>query len=42
MAQGQATGTAAAICADKNYTTRQLPYKDLRKILEKNNVYFET
>ncbi len=41
MGQGQATGTAAALCAYKNCGTRQLPYADLRKTLEKDNVYFE-
>ncbi len=42
MGQGQGAGTAAALCAGKNCTTRELPYPDLRKALEKDNVYFET
>ncbi|MHC4215040.1 MAG: FAD-dependent oxidoreductase, partial [Planctomycetota bacterium] len=42
MGQGQAAGTAAALCAKKNCTSRELPYADLRKNLEKDNVYFET
>ncbi len=41
MGQGQAAGTAAALCAKKNCTSRELPYADLRKNLEKDNVYFE-
>ena len=41
MGQGQASGTAAAMCANRNCTTRQLPYLDLRKTLEKDDVYFE-
>jgi hypothetical protein len=41
MGQGQATGTAAALCAAKNCGTRDLPYADLRKALEKGEVYFE-
>lgn len=40
MGQGQATGTAAALCADKKYGTRELPYTDLRKVLENDGVYF--
>ena len=42
MGQGQAAGTAAALCASKNYGTRELPYNDLRIALEKGNVYFES
>ena len=42
MGQGQATGTAAALCARKNYGTRELPYTDLRKALENADVYFES
>jgi hypothetical protein len=42
MGQGQATGTAAALCADKNYGTRDLPYAALRNALEKGGVYFES
>ena len=41
MGQGQATGTAAALCAGKNYGTRDLPYANLRKALESAGVYFE-
>jgi hypothetical protein len=41
MAQGQASGTAAALCALNNYESRTLPYKKLRKALEKDGVYFE-
>ncbi|HUX58572.1 MAG TPA: FAD-dependent oxidoreductase [Bacteroidales bacterium] len=42
MGQGQAAGTAAALCASKEYGTRDLTYSDLRSSLEKNNVYFES
>jgi hypothetical protein len=42
MGQGQAAGTAAALCAKKDYGIRQLPYSDLRNALEKGNVYFES
>jgi len=42
MAQGQAVGTAAALCAQANCGTRQLAYPDLRKALEKGGVHFET
>jgi hypothetical protein len=42
MGQGQATGTAAALCAEKSCGTRQLAYADLRKALENDNVYFES
>ena len=42
MGQGQATGTAAALCAEKNWGTRRLPYAKLRTALEKGNVYFES
>jgi len=41
MGQGQATGTAAALCAAKNRGTRELAYRDLRAALEKGGVYFE-
>ena len=41
MGQGQATGTAAALCAAKNRGTRELPYRDLRKALQTGGVYFE-
>lgn len=42
MGQGQAAGTAAAICADKRCGTRELPYPDLRSSLEHDGVYFES
>jgi hypothetical protein len=42
MGQGQATGTAAALCVAKNCGSRELAYKDLRSTLEKDNVYFES
>ena len=42
MGQGQAAGTAAALCAAKKYTTRDLPYDNLRNALLKNNVYLES
>lgn len=39
MAQGQAVGTAAAMCAASGLTTRELPYPELRKQLVKAGVY---
>ena len=42
MGQGQATGTAAALCAQKNCGTRDLRYSDLRAALVKGGVYFES
>jgi hypothetical protein len=41
MGQGQAAGTAAALCALKNTGTRDLQYSDLRKALVKDNVHLE-
>jgi len=41
MGQGQAAGTAAALCAAKNCGTRELRYAELRDTLEKGGVYFE-
>ncbi len=41
MGQGQAAGTAAALCAAKNVGTRELPYDDLRKTLERDRVHLE-
>ena len=41
MGQGQATGTAAALCARKNIGSRDLKYAELRKTLNKDLVYFE-
>jgi hypothetical protein len=42
MGQGQAAGTAAALCAANDCGSRRLPYADLRKALEKSGVYFES
>jgi hypothetical protein len=42
MGQGQATGTAAALCAAKKCGTRELAYGTLRDALEKGDVYFES
>ncbi|TFH55499.1 MAG: FAD-dependent oxidoreductase, partial [Gemmatimonadales bacterium] len=42
MGQGQASGTAAALCALNDYGSRQLPYSVLRDELEKHGVYFES
>jgi len=42
MGQGQGAGTAAALCAAKNYGTRELRYTDLRDALTKAGVYFES
>ena len=41
MGQGQAAGTAAALCAAGKIDTRSLPYGELRRALEKGGVYFE-
>ena len=41
MGQGQATGTAAALCAERSCGTRELPYVDLRRALKASDVYFE-
>ena len=41
MGQGQAAGTAAALCAARDCGTRELPYTHLRKALEQDGVYFE-
>ena len=41
MGQGQAAGTAAALCASKGVGTRGLLYADLKAALVKDNVYFE-
>ncbi|MFC1526118.1 FAD-dependent oxidoreductase, partial [Candidatus Latescibacterota bacterium] len=41
MGQGQAAGTAAALCAAASCSTRELPYGDLRGALEAGSVYFE-
>ena len=42
MGQGQATGTAAALCAEKKCGTRELSYSNLREALVKGGVYFES
>ncbi len=41
MGQGQAAGTAAALCAQKRCGTRELAYKPLREALLKGGVYLE-
>jgi len=41
MGQGQAAGTAAALCAQKQCGTREIRYIDLRRTLENDGVYFE-
>jgi hypothetical protein len=41
MGQGQAAGTAAALCVDKGCGTRELAYADLRAALENDGVYIE-
>jgi hypothetical protein len=41
MGQGQAAGTAAALCAEKGCGTRDLAYADLRTALEAGGVHFE-
>ena len=41
MGQGQATGTAAALCAARRWDSRELPYNRLRDTLVKGGVYFE-
>ena len=41
MAQGQAAGTAAALCARGDMGSRELPYDRLRAQLEQDEVYFE-
>jgi hypothetical protein len=41
MAQGQAAGTAAALCAVKECGTRGLAYPRLREALERGGAYFE-
>jgi hypothetical protein len=42
MGQGQAAGTAAALCAAGNRGTRDLRYSGLRDALVKGGVYFES
>ena len=41
MGQGQAAGTAAALCVAQDCTTRQLPYPHLRAMLVGDGVYLE-
>jgi len=41
MGQGQAAGTAAALCALNNYSSRELPYDKLRKQLVQDGVHLE-
>ncbi|MGC9523632.1 MAG: FAD-dependent oxidoreductase [Anaerolineae bacterium] len=41
MGQGQAAGTAAALCALRDESTRALPYGVLQAALERDGVYFE-
>lgn len=41
MGQGQAAGTAAALCAKRKCATRDLPYAQLRKALRAGGVYLE-
>ena len=41
MGQGQAAGTAAALCAAQGCGTRELAYGNLRQALEEDGVYFE-
>jgi hypothetical protein len=41
MGQGQAAGTAAALCASRGCGTRALPYADLRRALEQAGVVLE-
>jgi len=42
MGQGQAAGTAAALCTGRNCGTRELRYADLRQTLVKAGVYLES
>ena len=41
MIQGQAAGTAAALCVSRGETSRELPYPILREALIKGKVHFE-
>lgn len=41
MGMGQATGTAAALCAQKEVNSRELKYNDLHDQLVKDGVHFE-
>ena len=42
MSMGQATGTAAALCAQKDCGMRDLNYTELRDALIQGGVYFES
>jgi hypothetical protein len=42
MGQGQATGTAAALCAARNVGARDLPYRNLKDTLIRDGVFFES
>ncbi len=42
MGQGQGAGTAAALCVKHQCGTREVPYRELRKTLENDGVYFES
>jgi hypothetical protein len=42
MAMGQAAGTAAALCAQKDCASRDLSYTELRDALVQGGVYFES
>jgi len=42
MGQGQAAGAAAALCAQQDCGSRDLPYSDLRAALVQGGVYFES
>jgi hypothetical protein len=42
MGQGQAAGTAAALCAEKAFGSRELPKTVLRDALVQGGVYFES
>jgi hypothetical protein len=42
MAQGQAVGTAAALCAAKTCMTRDLKYPELKKALLDGGVYLKS
>lgn len=41
MLHGQGAGTAAALCAANGYTSRELPYEQLRAKLETDGVYLD-
>jgi len=42
MAQGQAAGTAAALCSAQKCAMRVLRYSDLRETLQRDGAYFES